>query len=178
MSEKASKGRSILDNSDEKEELDGKSIINEENTSRTIIDKEDLSDKELQNKLGQAMTRLGENGMMIFVATKVPINDREKRTRFNSASVYQLKPILVGKIDITKTRGYIRINDEIDVPILNIKGKSEYFFDKDEVIEIITRNNRIEKKIIDEEEERRLEGLEDIRFAKEFMEDIVKNNKF
>lgn len=158
------------------------SLLEDQNQDdrRSLISPDQLSDAEIGRKQVDFFAELSKNGNVIFEVFARNINDEEKKIRFNSTKVFGLHEIRVETINLTKTRGYITVND-IDIPLLNTtstKLAPWYLFSKEDAINKVIRLNQLELDKINEEEARREEALNDIRMAKEYMTTIVKKELF
>lgn len=166
--------KSLLnEGSDEKQSL----LENEESsdTRQSLISSDQLSDTEIMRKQIDFLAEVAKNGNVIFEVFSRNVNDEERKIRFNSTKVYGMNVINVEKIDLIRTRGYVRVND-IDIPLLNTKDTKLapwYLFSKEDAINKATRLNQLELDKIIEEEGKREDALNDIRMAKEYMKVIV-----
>jgi hypothetical protein len=139
----------MIEIKDDKTGSEGQNILNE-------------GKKELKNVLtgdkgliARFYTSIGRNGGVIFLIRSYFIKDEEeslsRMEKKELLSVESLKgftydEIFVQKIDVISNKGYVTINDSINIPLVNLEESrsSKYFFDRNDTIKEIKRCNEIE----------------------------------
>jgi hypothetical protein len=165
---------SLLDEGSE----DNQSLLDNQDSSDTrqsLISSDQLSDAEIMRKQIDFLSEVAKNGNVIFEVFARNINDEEKKIKINSMKGYGMHVINVEKIDLVRTRGYVRVND-IDIPLLNTKDTKMapwYLFNKEDAIAKVDRLNQLEYDRIEEEEHKAEEILNNVRMAKEYMREII-----
>lgn len=126
-----SKGESLLNEGKE----EGTSILNECKKSSNNPEKDATI---------RLYTNIGRNGLVIFMITSYLVKDeddilskldRKEVLCIESLRGFSYDEIAVQKVDTVSKKGYAVINDEINIPLADLEGKSnKYFFDRNDVV--------------------------------------------
>jgi hypothetical protein len=124
----------------------GESILNEgkEEKGTSILNENGCSETPEKQAIIRLYTNIGRNGLFIFMITSYLVKDeddtlskldRKELISIESLRGFTYEKIAVQKVDTISKRGYAVINDEINIPLTDLDGKSnKYFFEKNEVI--------------------------------------------
>jgi hypothetical protein len=121
----------------------GESLLNDSCESKSILNDTPCIKGE-KNDIARLYTNIGRNGGTIFMITSYLIKDEDdvlsKLDRRDITSIESLRgfnydEIVVELIDTRTKKGYACINGEINIPLIDLEGKSnKYFFDRNDVI--------------------------------------------
>lgn len=124
------------------------------------------------------LTKLTQNGMKIVEVVSYPLSDRDERYKkvqgLSSLKGYAIdQEVKVVSFDSVQKPGYVRINNQLDMPLINNKLNNFplYFYDKDDAVKFVHQLNVEVYKKIEEAKDHYLR-------ASEYMKSIVENNLY
>lgn len=102
--------------------------------------------EEFKAPIASFLMDLAKNGNVIYKTRSYNVNDElEEKSKIVSLKAYSYDSIYVGKYDVVSKPGYIVVNDEIDIPLLNkLDTERVIFASENEVKKVVKDMNKIE----------------------------------
>lgn len=120
-------------------------------------------------------TKLSQNGGKIIEVVSYPLSDRDERYKkiqgLSSLKGYAINlEVKVRSIDFDEKKGFVRINKQLDMPLINtrLNNYPMYFYDRQEAEKLVHVKNVETYEIIQEAKEHYVK-------ASEFMKSVVDN---
>lgn len=116
---------------------------------------------------------LSENGMVVYEIKAYPIADTIKEVKKGTLMAWGVSTIDVNSTDFSTNEGYVRINNELDIPLtlLKLQEGPYYFYDKDLAIKKVTNLNADALKVVEEK-------LAEYQAAFTYMKTVVAKDLF